>query len=87
MPGIKIGKKFVIIDQQDAYQFYLHVLDLVIVDFESDFTGSENITIKNMSHQDRIVAKTVEPLENTLVAQVELHEGWKLQTTFRYTFP
>lgn len=83
MPGIKIGKKFVVIDQQDAYQFYLNVLDLVIVDFECDFTGSENITIKNMSNQDRIVSKTVEPLENTLVAQVELHEGWKLQTTFR----
>jgi hypothetical protein len=33
MPGIKIGKKFVVIENQEAYQFYLNVLDLVIVDF------------------------------------------------------
>jgi hypothetical protein len=30
------------------------------------------------------VSKTVEPREVTLVAQVELQEGWKLQSTFRF---
>ena len=72
------------IDQQETYLFSLDVQDLKIIEFECDFTGSENITIKNRSAHDRIVSKTVEPRELTLVAQVELHEGWKLQTAFRY---
>lgn len=83
-PGIKIRKKFTVIDQQETYIFSLDVQDLKIIEFECDFTGSENITIKNRSAHDRIVTKTVEPRELTQVAQVELHEGWKLQTAFRF---
>lgn len=86
-PGIKIRKKFAIIDQQETYLFYLDVQDLKIIDFECDFTGSDNISIKSRANHEKIVAKTVEPREVTLVAQVELHEGWKLQSTFRYVSP
>ena len=82
-PGIKIRKKFAVVDQQDTYLFTLDVQDLKIIDFECDFTGSENITIKSRAGHERIVSKTVEPRDPTLVAQVELHEGWKLQSTFR----
>jgi hypothetical protein len=46
-PGIKIRKKFAMIDQQETYLFFLDVQDLKIIDFECDFTGSENISIKN----------------------------------------
>jgi hypothetical protein len=48
--GIKIRKKFTVIDQQETYMFHLDVQDLKIIDFECDFTGSENITIKNRSN-------------------------------------
>jgi hypothetical protein len=39
-PGIKIRKKFTIIDQQETYLFSLDVQDLKIIEFECDFTGS-----------------------------------------------
>jgi hypothetical protein len=60
-PGIKIRKKLTTIDQQLTYLFHLDVQDLKIIDFESDFTGSENITIKNRSSHERVISKTVEP--------------------------
>ncbi len=47
-PGIKVKKKMVFADQQLTYIFSLDVQDLKNIDFEIDFTGSENITLKNM---------------------------------------
>mgnify|MGYP000961300822 CR=1 FL=1 len=47
-PGIKVKKKMVFVDQQLTYIFSLDVQDLKNIDFEIDFTGSENITLKNM---------------------------------------
>ena len=47
-PGIKVKKKMIFIDQQLTYLFSLDVQDLKNIDFEIDFTGSENITLKNM---------------------------------------
>jgi hypothetical protein len=38
----------VFVDQQLTYIFSLDVQDLKNIDFEIDFTGSENITLKNM---------------------------------------
>ncbi len=76
-------KKMVVVEQQLTYIFSLDVQDLKNIDFEIDFTGSENINIKNMPSHERIVFKTVEPRESTQIAQVELHEGWKLVTKFR----
>lgn len=41
-----------------------------MIDFESDFTGSENITLKGMAAHDLVVFKTVEPRSVVPVAQV-----------------
>lgn len=82
-PGITIRKKYAVVDNQESYLFYLNVQDLKIIDFECDFTGSQKITLKNRSEDQFIVMRTVQPQDESLVAQVELHPGWKLQTTFR----
>ena len=83
-PGINIRKKMVNLEQQLTYIFELDVQDLNIIDFVADFKGSENISIKGYGEEVTDVRKTVDPRTITLIAQVELHEGWKLKTTFRF---
>ena len=58
-PGIKIRKRYAVVDQQESYLFYLDVQDLKIIDFECDFTGSQHITIKSRAPHERIISKTV----------------------------
>lgn len=44
--GIFLIKKLIYIEQQLTYIFELDVQDLNIIDFEIDFKGSENISLK-----------------------------------------
>ena len=82
--GIFIRKKLINVDQQLIYIFQLDVQDLNIIDFTADFKGSKNISIKGHGEEVYQVFKTVEPRNITIIAQVELHEGWKLKTTFKF---
>ena len=42
------------------------------------------MSIKGYGEEVTKVLKTVEPRSATQIAQVELHEGWKLKTVFRF---
>lgn len=68
--GILMRKKIVNYEQQLTYVFELDVQDLNIIDFEADFKGSENISIKGYGEEVTTVMKTVEPRAITLIAQV-----------------
>lgn len=85
--GITLRKKIVSINQQLVYIFELDVQDLNIIDFEIDFKGSENISLKGYAIDTTKVEKTVEPrtAAPTLITQVDLQPGWKLKTVFRFT--
>ena len=71
-------------DQQLTYIFDLDVQDLNVIDFEADFEGSQNINIKGVGKEVYNILKTVEPRTTMNIAQIELHEGWKLKTKFRF---
>ena len=57
--GIFLRKKMINLDQQLIYIFELDVQDLNIIDFEADFSGSENISIKGYGEEVTTVLKTV----------------------------
>ena len=82
--GIFIHKKINKIDEQLIYTFQLNVQNLNIIDFEADFSGSQNISIKGYGEEVKTVLKTVEPRQITLIAQLQLRENWKLKTLFRF---
>lgn len=57
--GIFLHKKMMYIDQQLTYVFELDVQDLNTIDFEIDFKGSENISLKGYGNETTVVFKTV----------------------------
>lgn len=66
---------------KDMYVFEVEVERLNIVEFECDFTGSENISIKDTSGLKCL--KTIEPFKRSVVAVLELQKDWKLKSKFR----
>ena len=63
-------KKLVNLDNQLTYIFDLDVQDLNVIDFEADFEGSQNISIKGVGKEVYTILKTVEPRSTMTIAQV-----------------
>ncbi|CAI2386182.1 unnamed protein product [Moneuplotes crassus] len=68
-----------------VYVFSVEVKTLQILDFQADFTGSENIFIDDTNSSNFICEKIIQPMSNEVVAKLILRKEWKLKSKFKFT--
>ena len=67
------------------YIFKVEVKRLNVLEFTADFTGSENVVLKNSPQQNLRSVTIIQPYETQVVATLELKRDWKLKSQFRFT--
>ncbi len=80
-PGILLHKQQSKVIDGLAYIFKVELQKLNILEFTSDFRGSENVFLENSDQL--ITVQKIHPYSTAIVAKLILKKDWKLKSKFK----